>query len=166
MLYDAAETWRTSRVDVVEGTGDMHRSSLGRIFKVAPSLRRRRIDELTVDDVVDLVAALTAAPYKRETIKKSRDALALTLDFYEVSPNVARDKRVKLPKERKAHVPPPREDRELGAPLFPDLNDAALRTAITRACKTTGTPHFSPHGLRRRRGSLHYKRTGSLAEVA
>jgi integrase len=43
---------------------------------------------------------------------------------------------------------PPREDRNLQAPLFPDLNDAALRTAITRACKATGTPHFSPHGLR------------------
>ncbi len=27
-------------------------------------------------------------------------------------------------------------------------------------------PHFSPHGLRRRRGSLHYKHTDSLAEVA
>ena len=26
--------------------------------------------------------------------------------------------------------------------------------------------HFSPYGLRRRRGSLYYKRTGSLAEVA
>jgi integrase len=51
-------------------------------------------------------------------------------------------------------------------PPFAGLNDAALRTAITRACKATGTPHFSPHGLRRRRGSLHYKRTGSLAEVA
>jgi integrase len=37
---------------------------------------------------------------------------------------------------------------------------------ITRACKATGTPHVSPHGLRRRRGSLNYKRTGSLAEVA
>jgi integrase len=61
---------------------------------------------------------------------------------------------------------PPREDRDLGAPLFPGLNDAALRTAITKACKATGTPHFSPHGLRRRRGSLHYKRTGSLADVA
>jgi len=38
--------------------------------------------------------------------------------------------------------------------------------AITRACRATGTPHFAPHGLRRRRGSLHYKRTGSLADVA
>ena len=61
---------------------------------------------------------------------------------------------------------PPRDDRRLDAPLFPDLTDARLRTAITKACKATGTPHFSPHGLRRRRGSLYYKRTGSLAEVA
>jgi integrase len=60
----------------------------------------------------------------------------------------------------------PRDDRELEAPLFPDLTDAGLRTAITKACKATGTPYFSPHGLRRRRGSLYYKRTGSLAEVA
>lgn len=61
---------------------------------------------------------------------------------------------------------PPREDRDLEAPLFDGLTDARLRTAITRACRATGVPHFSPHGLRRRRGSLHYKRTGSLAEVA
>ena len=61
---------------------------------------------------------------------------------------------------------PPREDRELTAPLFPSLSDARLRMAISRACKASGTPHFSPHALRRRRGSLHYKRTSSLAEVA
>ena len=169
----------------------------------------------------------------------------MVLDHYELDPNPARDKRVKLPRERRAHVPPPlaehvervaellprrhvlpllivdecgprvnelataqvgdldehrqairvrwtvekneryrhlelpddlfdallatlppREDRDLEAPLFPDLTDARLRTAITKACKATGTPHFSPHGLRRRRGSLYYKRTGSLAEVA
>jgi integrase len=244
-LPAAGETWRASRVDVVEQTGNMHRSSLGRIFKVAPALRTRRIDELTVDDVAALVTALVEAGYKRETIKKSRDALAMMLDFHKVEPNVARDKRVKLPKERKAHIPPPladhvervaerllrhhvlpllvidecgprvnelataevgdldehrrairvrwtfekneryrllelpddlfdallatlppREDRDLGAPLFPGLDEAALRTAIAKACKATGTPHFSPHGLRRRRGSLYYKRTGSLAEVA
>ena len=208
-------------------------------------IARKRLDEITVDDVVALVAALDARRYKRETIKKSRDCLAMVLDHYRVDPNPARDKRVKLPRERKAHVPPPlaehvervaellprrhvlpllivdecgprvnelataqvgdldehrrairvrwtvekneryrhlelpddlfdallatlppREDRDLEAPLFPDLTDARLRTAITKACKATGTPHFSPHGLRRRRGSLYYKRTGSLAEVA
>jgi integrase len=244
-LVAAADTWRASRVDVVEQTRNMHRSAVGRIFKVAPKMRGRRVDELTVDEVAELIAALVAAGYKRETIKKSRDALAMLLDFHAVDPNPARDKRVKLPKERKAHVPPPlaeqvervvealprqyvlpllvidecgprvreletaqvgdldehrrairvrwtvekndryrhlelpddlfaalvatlppREDRELEAPLFSGLTDARLRTAITRACKATGTPCFSPHGLRRRRGSLHYKRCGSLAEVA
>ena len=35
---------------------------------------------------------------------------------------------------------PPREDRDLAAPLFPDLTDARLRTAITKACVATGTP--------------------------
>jgi integrase len=61
---------------------------------------------------------------------------------------------------------PPREDRDSNAPLFPGVTDASLRMAISRACKASGTPHFSLHSLRRRRGSLHYKRTGSLAEVA
>jgi hypothetical protein len=106
-LVAAADTWRASRVDVVEQTRNMHRSAVGRIFRVAPKMRGRRVDELTVDEVAELIAALVAAGYKRETIKKSRDALAMLLDFYAVDPNPARDKRVKLPKERKAHVPPP-----------------------------------------------------------
>jgi integrase len=244
-LAEAAEAWRASRIDVVAQTRNMHRSAFARVFKVAPSLRACRVDELAVDDIAALIAALVSAGYKRETIKKSRDALAMLLDHYQVDPNPARDKRVRLPKERTPHVPPPlaehvervaevlprhhvlpllivdacgprvgelaaatvgdldehrrairirpeaekndryrllelpddlfdallatlppREDRDLGAPLFRDLTDARLRTAITKACKATGTPHFSPHGLRRRRGALHYKRTGSLAEVA
>ena len=245
LLPKAFDTWRASRVDVDEQTQNMHRSSVGRIFKVAPHLRNRRIDELTVDDVAVLIAGLVNAGYKRETIRKTRTVLAQALDFYKLEPNVARDDRVKLPKERRPHIPPPlaehveriaesmpsayvlpllvidecgprvreletaqvgdldehrkairvrwtfekneryrhlelpddlfdgllamlppREDRDLEGPLFPKLTDARLRMAITRACRATGTPHFSPHGLRRRRGSLHYKRTGSLAEVA
>jgi integrase len=244
-LGEAAEAWRASRVDVAEDTGKMHRSSFVRIFKVRPVLRSRRLDELSVAAVADLIAALHEAGYKRETLRKSRTALAMTLDFHGVEPNVARDERVKLPRERRAHIPPPlaehvervaaiiarpyvlpllvldecgprvseletavigdldeegrairlrpedekneryrylhlpeelfsallatlppREDRDLQAPLFPNMNEANLRTAITRACKMAGVPHFSPHGVRRRRGSLHYKRTGSLAEVA
>jgi integrase len=243
LLGAACDAWRSSRIDVVEGTRILHRVALNRVLDT--NLRRRRVDEITVDDVVNLVTKLTDAGYKRETIKKSRDYLAMVLDHHQVTPNPARDTRVKLPRERKPHVPPPlaehvervaetlprrhvlpllivdecgprvnelataqvgdldehrkairvrwtvekndryrhldlpddlfdalittlppREDRDLEAPLFPDLTDARLRTAITKACKATGTPHFSPHGLRRRRGSLHYKRTGSLADVA
>jgi integrase len=245
LLPAAAERWRASRIDVDKQTQNMHRSAFVRVFTVAPALRSRRVDEVTVEDATGLVATLAAAKYKRETIRKTRTALAQCLDFYAVDPSPVRDERVKLPKERKAHIPPPlaehvervaesvaaeyvlpllvidecgprvseletcevgdldehskairvrwtfekndryrhlelpddlfaallatlppREDRNLDAPLFPDLTDARLRMAITRACKATGTPHFSPHGLRRRRGSLHYKRTGSLAEVA
>jgi integrase len=244
-LAEAAEAWRVSRVDVAEQTAHMHRSAFQRIFRTAPEFAARRLDELTTDDVARLVAALAAVPYKRETIRKTRTALAQALDFHGVTPNVARDERIRLPRERKAHVPPPlaehvervaerlprryvlpllvidecgprvreletaevgdldehrrairlrtevekneryrhlelpddlfeallatlppREDRDLAAELFPGLTDARLRTAISKACKATGTPHFSPHGLRRRRGSLHYKRTGSLADVA
>jgi integrase len=61
---------------------------------------------------------------------------------------------------------PPREDRDLDAPLFPDFKGANLRTAITRACKGTGTPHFYPHGLRKRRGLQLSKQGYSLAEIA
>jgi integrase len=245
LLPAAAERWRESRIDVDEQTQKMHRSAFGRVFKVQPALCDRRVDEITVDDSTALIAALAAAGYKRETIRKTKTALAQTLDHYKIDPNPVRDERVRLSKERKPHIPPPlakhvervaervpadlvlpllvidecgprvreletatvgdldehrrairlrwtfekneryrhlelpddlfsallatlppREDRDLEAPLFPDLTDARLRVAISRACKATGTPHFSPHGLRRRRGSLHYKRTGSLADAA
>jgi integrase len=244
-LSEAAERWRESRIDVAAQTANMHRSAFVRIFRVRPGLRTRRVDELTVADVADLVAALSGAGYKRETLRKSRTALAQTLDFCGVTPNPVRDERVKLPRERKTHMPPPlaehvervlglvapsyrlplaildvsgarvnelatalvgdldeerlairvrpeaekneryrylhlpddlfaalletlppREDRDAGTALFPGLTDASLRMAITRACRLGGVPHFSPHSLRRRRGALHYKRTGSLAEVA
>ena len=55
-LAEAAEAWRASRVDVAEQTGNMHRSAFARIFKVRPGLHGRRVDELTVDDVAELVA--------------------------------------------------------------------------------------------------------------
>jgi integrase len=241
-LAEACSAWRATRIDVTEGTRTLHRVALERVLDRLE--RNVRIDAITAEDVAAMAAAM-ADDYKRETIKKSRDYLAMVLDHYAIDPNPARDQRVKLPRERRAHVPPPlaehvervaerlpshyvvpflvidecgprvseletaqvgdldehrrairvrwtvekneryrhlelpddlfaaivaslpaREDRDLGTPLFPGLAEAALRTSITRACKATGTPHFSPHGLRRRRGSLHYKRTGSLADVA
>jgi integrase len=61
---------------------------------------------------------------------------------------------------------PPPDDRDLDAFLFPGFKQANLRTAITRACRATGTPSFSPHGLRKRRGSLLGKQGYSLAEIA
>src|SRR5262245_40008066 len=105
LLPDACATWRESRIDVVQGTRTLHQVALDRVL--ATDLRDKRLDEISVEDVVELVGELHGAGYKRETIKKSRDYLAMVLDHYEIAPNPARDKRIKLPRERKAHVPPP-----------------------------------------------------------
>ena len=50
--------------------------------------------------------------------------------------------------------------------MFTDLDDARLRTAITRACKATGTPHFGPHDLRHRRISLLVLRGTPIPRVS
>jgi integrase len=60
----------------------------------------------------------------------------------------------------------PREDHDLDARVFPYLEDARLRTAITRACKATGTPHWSPHDLRHRRVSLLVLRGTPIPRVS
>src|SRR5690349_14679205 len=65
VLGDVGEAWRRSRVDVVETTQKMHRSDLGRIYRVCPTLRRHAIDLITVDDVVSMISALTEKGYKR-----------------------------------------------------------------------------------------------------
>ena len=182
----------------------------------------------------------------RESLRKTRSTLAQVIDFAEVDPNPARDKRVKLPyeepeqidpptadnveaalrllpskyvlpvlwldwsahrvtagvdrvtvgdwdaararvraraattKTRQAHwreVPtelaeaierslPPRDDRDLAAPLFPGVNSNAMRTAISKACRATGTPLWSPHDLKHRRLSLLHAQGYSWAEIA
>ena len=167
----------------------------------------------------------------------------MVLDHYGLDPNPARDKRVKLPRERKAHVPPPlaehversrrgsaparaaativdecgprvnelataqvgdldehrrairvrstvekneryrhlelpddlfealvatlppREDRDLEAPLFPDLTDAGCGQRSQRRARRPARRILAARTTPPR-GSLYYKRTGSLAEVA
>lgn len=60
---------------------------------------------------------------------------------------------------------PPREDRDLEAPLFPGATADRLRTAIARSCKASGVPVFSPHDLRHRRISLLHAQGRSWAEI-
>jgi integrase len=243
-LREAAESWRSSRIDVDEGTRTNDRVNTERIFKHDPSLAELRLGEIGWERWAQAFDEL-AKRYKRGTLKKTREAFSMLYDRFEIDPNPVRDKRVKLPHERKrdlivplaGHVEavamvlprqhllpylvidwtglrlgaleeakvrdlderrqaflarasvaknekpvwlalhdvlyeavlaglPPREDRDLDAGLFPGFVGANLRTSITRACKATGTPHFSPHGLRKRRGSLLSKQGYSLAEIA
>jgi integrase len=244
-LREAVAAWRGSRIDVDKGTRTNDRVNTERIFRHDPALAYAPLDALDSERWAQVFAGLAAAGYRRGTLKKSREAFAMLYDHHGVEPNPVRDRRVKLPHERRAdvivplaaHVEavadalprpyllpylvidwtglrigaleeakvrdlderrqaflarasvaknerpvwlglhdvlfqavlaglPPREDRDLAAQLFPGFVGANLRTAITRACKATGTPHFSPHGLRKRRGSLLAKQGYTLAEIA
>jgi len=48
----------------------------------------------------------------------------------------------------------PREDRDLGGPVFAGFGADRFRTALTRACRAAGRPLISPHDFRHRRASL------------
>ena len=243
-LAEMAERWRSSRLDVADGTAVGHRVQLARVLPILGSLR---VDEITPADVAELVAALHATGRKRETIRKSLTVLAQVLDFAGIKDNPARDRiHVRLPRQEReepnpptagqieAVLPlmprhyalavlvldatgmrvgeleekglrcgdldepntrwrirravekgrrgrwvslppdlfaaviatlPPREDRSPRQPVFPDLTQERLRTAIARACKASGTPTWSPHDLRHRRISLWHRQGETWALI-
>lgn len=103
---DAAEDWRRSRVDVSEGTMATYTVSLGRLL---PRLKTTAVDAITPKMVADLVAELTAANLRKQTIRKTISVLAMVLDHEGVGPtNPARDRRtVRLPREEKRIIDPP-----------------------------------------------------------
>jgi integrase len=104
-VAEAASRWRASRVDVADSTRVLHQVSLDRVL---PILGTERVDDLTAQDVADMVATLTGKGYRRETISKSLTCLAQTLDHAGVHPNPARDKLiVKLPREEREELSPP-----------------------------------------------------------
>jgi integrase len=101
---EAAKRWQASRVDVAEATKVQHRSAINRAL---PILGERRVDELTAQDVAELVAAIHTQGKSRESIRKTRTALAMVLDHERVDPNPARDASVKLPREEPHEAQPP-----------------------------------------------------------
>lgn len=60
---------------------------------------------------------------------------------------------------------PAREDRDPAAQLFAGVSADRLRTAVARACRDAGVPHFGPHALRHRRISLWHRQGLSWAEI-
>jgi integrase len=60
---------------------------------------------------------------------------------------------------------PPREDRNLDAPLFGGVTADRLRMAIGRGCRDAGVPRFGPHALRHRRVSLLHAQGVSWAVI-
>lgn len=65
------------------------------------------MDEISVEDVNEAVAALAAKGRKRETIRKSVKYLASVLDEHGIDLNPARDKRIRLPHEEPVDIEPP-----------------------------------------------------------
>jgi len=103
-LREAAQRWIASRIDVKPNTLAQFRCDVARAL---PALGERRIDAITAGDVAELIAKL-AQTRKRETVKKTLQALAMTFDHAGVVPNPAREKAiVKLPREARPEISPP-----------------------------------------------------------
>ena len=92
---------------VREATTLQHRTSLNHVNRL---LGDRPCDKVGIEDVQRMVDALAGENRARESIRKARTALSMVLDFAGVSPNPARDKRVKLPLAEPDEVEPPHAD--------------------------------------------------------
>jgi integrase len=103
-VAEAAERWLASRIDIAESTKTRHGLELARIRKL---IGGRPVDALAPAEVADFVAALVREGYSRGTIRKTLQTLAMALDHAGVSPNPARDKQVRLPREEEEEISPP-----------------------------------------------------------
>jgi len=75
--------------------------------RLLPRLGDYPAAELEPHDIADLVAGLSEAGLRKQTIRKTTSVLAMILDHHGIQPNPARDPRVKLPREEKREVSPP-----------------------------------------------------------
>jgi integrase len=238
---ESARLWQASRTDVRDSTTIQHTTALNRAHRF---LGDQSLDQIEWLDVQRMVDELAGEELARESIRKSKTAVAMVLDHFGVTPNPARDRRVRLPLEepdeveppiadhveavawllpldymigvlaldatgcrigelvaakigdldegrrawlvrarvsktrrrRWVEIPddlfnglvkrlPPREDRDLEAPLFAIGTTDRLRMAIGRACRNAGVPDWSPHDLRHRRISLLHRNGLTWAEI-
>jgi integrase len=106
-LSEIAVRWQESRQDVREATAVQHRTSLNHVNRL---LGDKRCDEIGWEDVQRMIDVLVHENRARESIRKCRTALSMVLDFAGVTPNPARGKRVKLPREEPEEVQPPHAD--------------------------------------------------------
>jgi integrase len=103
-LRELADAWKATRVDVSEGTMTTYEVVFGRLL---PRLGDVAGADLEPRHVAGLVAELTEAGLKKQTVRKTVSVLAMVLDHHGIQPNPARDPRVKLPREEKAELNPP-----------------------------------------------------------
>jgi len=95
--------------------------------RLLPRLGDYTAAELEPHDIVDLVAGLSEAGLRKQTIRKTTSVLAMILDHHGIQPNPARDPRVKLPREEKREVSPPSAEHVLAVfALLPSAYRLAL----------------------------------------
>jgi integrase len=102
-LRGIADTYISSRLDAADETRRATRNALNRIL---PVLGGQAPGEISVQDVQEWVGAL-AADHKPNTIRAYVGVLKILLDFAGCEPNVARDRRVRLPRVQSEPVQPP-----------------------------------------------------------
>jgi integrase len=123
-VSEAASRWLAARIDVGETTTARNRVELKRIL---PHLGARPVAALDPAEVAAFVVALHEEGYKRATIRKTLQTLAMVLDHAAIDPNPARDRQVRLPREEREEVNPPSADHiEAVYRLLPERHRLAL----------------------------------------
>ncbi len=106
-LREVAIRWQASRQDVREATTVQHRTSLSHVNRL---LGDRRCGEIGWEDVQRMIDVLAHENRAKESIRKCRTALSMVLAYAGITPNPAKDDRVKLPLEEPEEVQPPHAD--------------------------------------------------------
>lgn len=102
-LVEAARRWQESRIDIAENTRNVHRKSL---VHVLAAFGEREPESIAPAEVAAWVGEL-AGRYTPGYVRKIVDALAMVLDHHGITPNPARDRRVRLPREVREEIDPP-----------------------------------------------------------
>lgn len=133
--------WLASRRNVSEGTLAGYRS---REPVILDAFGSRAVDQITVRDVIAWVGTL-ADDLKAGTINSYVAQLRMAIDFSDVAVNVARDRRVVLPRrERKEPVPPTADefvailDRVAVAARLPIVAMEQLGSRVSETVALTG----------------------------
>ncbi len=150
----AAKRWQAARVDVADSTRD----PAPHPARQAAAAHRHppRSTSSTAQDFVDVVAQLHGDGVARETIRKTLGAGAMALDHAGVTPNPARDRTIKLPREEPEEINPPSADHvEAVYRLLPSKHRlaAALARLVGRPRLARSTSPWSATTTSRAGGS-------------
>lgn len=130
---ESARLWQSSRTDVRGSTVVQHTTALNRAHRFLGDLAR---DAIKWTDIQKMVDELAGEGLARESIRKSKTAVAMVLDHYGITPNPARDRRVRLPLEEPNEIEPPIADHvEAVAWLLPVDHMLAVLVLDATGCR-------------------------------